>query len=114
NKEKKLSNSNIKLTRSLKNDRSNKDLLRTEINNATDPNVRLELTRMLLEIEKEEKKKKFIKWLSIISVLVIILLNLLYLGNKSFKEPTVEKITESTSTTSQQASNSDTSTSVVK
>lgn len=109
-----MSNSNTKLTRSLKNDRTNKDLLRTEINNATDPNVRLELTKMLLEIEKEEKKKKFIKWLSIISILVIILLTLLYLGNKSSKEPTIEKITESTSTTSQQASNSDTSTSIVK
>lgn len=74
----------------------------------SDSNTRL--TRSL----KKEKKKKFIKWISIISVLVIILLTLLSLGNKSSKEPTVAKTTESTSTTTQQVSSSDTSTSVVK
>lgn len=74
----------------------------------SDSNTRL--TRSL----KKEKKKKIIKWISIISVLVIILLTLLSLGNKSSKEPTVAKTTESTSTTTQQVSSSDTSTSVVK
>ncbi|MFC6347599.1 hypothetical protein [Vagococcus carniphilus] len=73
-------------TRSLKNDRSNKDLLRTEINNATDPNVRLELTKMLLEIENEEKKRKVRRWAFVGALILGIILLLLYLGTQETKE----------------------------
>lgn len=90
------------LTRSLKNDRNNKDLLRTEINNATDPNVRLELTKMLVEIEKEEKKKRLITWTILVLVVIIIFSFLFYLGNK----PSEEKIISRTSNTQKNPSDS--------
>lgn len=102
------------LTRSLKNDRNNKDLLRTEINNATDPNVRLELTKMLVELEREEKKKKATKWISLAIILFVILLSLLYLGNKSPKESPVTKKTNISSSSTKQTETSETTEEVVK
>lgn len=102
-----MNKENEHLTRSLKNDRSNKDLLWTEINNATDPKVRLELTKMLIEIEREEKKKKVIKWISVVIVLLIILISLLYLGNKSSKEPPISKKANTSSTSTQQTKTSE-------
>ncbi len=87
------------LTRSLKNDRNNKDLLRTEINHATDPNVRLELTKMLLELEKEEKRKRIRNWIIVGILLICILLFLLYLGTKPSKNnPETSIATKSSST----------------
>lgn len=97
-----MDKSNTKGSRSLKNDRNNKDLLRTEINNATDPTVRLELTKMLLEVEKEEKIKRTKRWVIAVIIITLLLCFLLYLGNKSKKISQKSEITETTFSSSPQ------------
>lgn len=104
-----LSKEEKKLTRSLNNDRSNKELLRTEINNATDPNVRLELTKMLLDIEKAEKKRKITRWSFIIVLILGFTFFLWHLGNKSTKETKPNQVSETQTSTSKETT-SDTST----
>ncbi|MGY3766630.1 hypothetical protein ACWOAH_08915 [Vagococcus vulneris] len=107
-----MSSEKRQLTRSLKNDRNKKDLLRTELNNATDPNVRLELTKMLLDVEKKEKRKKITKWISLFSGLIIISFILFYLGTNSTKNHVNKNLAKVSHTTnSQSASSKSTSTS---
>ncbi|WP_241699117.1 hypothetical protein [Vagococcus sp. CY53-2] len=109
-----MNKKNKNLTRSLKNDRNNKDLLRTEINNSTDPNVRLELTKMLVNIEKEEKKKKAIKWTICVFIIILIPTILLYVGNQPTKKINVTKNPESSSSINQQLNSSNTTESFTK
>ena len=102
------------LTRSLKNDRSNKDLLRTEINNATDPNVRLELTKMLVSIENKEKRKRKFVWSIVLILLMTILVFLLWLGNKSNpKDAMITTIVSNTSSEIKEPTNTTTTESII-
>lgn len=93
-----MTKQNNRLTRSSKNRGTNKELLRSEIEQATDPKVRLELTRMLLDIEQKEKRKKVQRWLFLGLGIISIFLFLLYLGHQSTKESKVEPLTTSSST----------------
>ncbi|MGY3751036.1 hypothetical protein [Vagococcus acidifermentans] len=99
-------------TRSLKNKRSNKDLLRTEINNATDPNVRLELTKMLVEIEKEETRSRITVWSSLLIILVASIAFIFYLGNKPVKEKAASNLSETNLSTNKQKISETTETSI--
>ncbi len=99
-----LDNENSKVTRSSKKIRKNKELLQSEINNATDPTVRLELTKMLLDLENKEKKTRVRNFCLVIIVIIGILVSLYFLGRKPAK--TEDKTLTTTKISSTQTSSS--------
>lgn len=74
------------LTRSSKVKKKNKELLKSEINKATDPNVRLELTKMLLDLESKEKKNRVRLFFLFFTILIIVVISLYFMGQKGSKE----------------------------
>lgn len=98
-------NSRIRRTTYGKN---NKDLLRSEIDNSTDPRVRLELTKMLIEIENKEAANRKRNWIVLLLSIVLIIGCLFILGDRGIKQKdsimtlvtTSETLLEQTNTTS--------------
>lgn len=91
---------NNSLTRSLKNAKNNKDLLRLEINHATDPQVRLELTKLLLDLENKDKKRRRQRWSLLFLFVVTVISFLIYLGSQPTPAPKTSNSLESPTTPS--------------
>lgn len=92
------------LTRSYKVTKKNKELLQSEISKATDPNVRLELTKMLLELENKEKRNRLRLIFLFFILLIIAIVSLYFIGQKNSKE--VNKFSTTTSSNSSEMSSS--------
>lgn len=77
-----------KRSRSLKHDKNNKALLRSEINHATDPDVRLELTKLLMGLENEERLSRKRTFFFILVGIILVTSLFFFLGNKDPKKGT--------------------------
>lgn len=71
-----------KRSRSLKHNKNNKALLRSEINHATDPNVRLELTKLLMGLENEERLSRKRTFFFVLVGIILVTSFFFFLGNR--------------------------------
>ncbi|MGM0124018.1 hypothetical protein IGI37_001392 [Enterococcus sp. AZ194] len=89
------------LTRNSKNIKQTKQLLRREIASTTDSETKIELTKMLIKIERDEKNR-FMRWALLIGLLLIASIGFLYfLGDNLENEPTQKAMGTSNTSTGQ-------------